>query len=215
MVRRLLSFAALCTAVVLGGCAHPISLTPDVAGLAGTGPSPRIDRPVVLVITEAQLAQEVISPGGGGDKVSYKPYKDLQTGLYVALGEVFTRVSLASSPTDPRIGNDPATVIVTPTISTTSFSPSLFTWPPTIFTVTLEMGFRAPGKPDALASVRVQGEGRAEFDEFKGNFSLSAQRASQDALARLVKAMQAQSDALKRWTVASFRGRAPDPLTDH
>lgn len=215
MLRRLLSFAALCTAFVLGGCAHPISLTPEVASLAGTGPSPRIDRPVVLVITEAQLAQEVISPGGGGDKVSYKPYKDLQTGLYVALGEVFTRVSLASSPTDPRIGNDPATVIVTPTISTTSFSPSLFTWPPTIFTVTLEMGFRAPGKPDALASVRVQGEGRAEFDEFKSNFSLSAQRASQDALARLVKAMQAQSDALKRWTVASTRGRVTDPLPDH
>lgn len=215
MIRRLFSLAALAIAFVLGGCAHPISLSPEVAGLVGTGPSPKIDRPVVLVITEAQLAQEVISPGGGGDKVSYKPYKDLQTGLYVALGEVFTRASLATSPTDPRIGNDPATVIVTPTISTTSFSPSLFTWPPTIFTVTLEMGFRGTGKPDALTSVRVQGEGRAEFDEFKGNFSLSAQRASQDALARLVKAIQAQSDALKRWTVASASASNATPAADH
>ncbi len=207
MRQRLFAILALAGAVFLGGCAHPIQLTPDPAALVGTGGAPKIDRTAVLLITDTQLAQEVITPGGGGDKVSYKPYKDLQTGIYVALGEVFTRVGLASSATDPRIGTDPATVVVTPTITTTSYSPSILTWPPTIFTITLELAFRDPGGTRTVANVRVQGEGRAEFDEFKSDFSLSSKRAAQDALARMIKAIQAQSDALRRWSTA---GRSPD-----
>lgn len=207
MCQRLFVCLAWATAFLLGGCAHPIQLTPDPAALVGTGTAPKIDRSAVLLITDAQLAQEVITPGGGGDKVSYKPYKDLQTGIYVALGEVFTRVGLASSPNDPRIGTDPATVVVTPTITTTSYSPSIFTWPPTIFTISLELAFRDPGGTKTVATVRVQGEGRAEFDEFKSDFSLSSKRAAQDVLARMIKAIQAQGDTLRRWTTA---GRAAE-----
>jgi hypothetical protein len=207
MTRSLLALLIAAFALVLGGCAHPIQLVSDPAPLVGTGPSPKIDRSVVLLVTDAQLAQEVISPGGGGDKLSYKPYKDLQTGMYVALGEVFTRTSLASNPADPRIGGDPTTLVVTPTITTTSYSPSILTWPPTIFTISLEFAFRDPAGTRTVATVRVQGEGRAEFDEFKSDFSLSARRAAQDVLARMVKAIQAQGDTLRRWTTA---GRPAD-----
>lgn len=203
MMTRLLTFLALAALLVLGGCAHPIQLTPEPAQLMGKGAGNKIDRPVVLVVSDAQLAQEVTTPGGGGDKVSYKPYKDLQTGMYIALGEVFTRASLANGLSDPRMGTDPATVVVMPTITTTSYSPSLLTWPPTIFTITLEFAFRDSKGERAITTVRVQGEGRAEFDEFKSDFSLSSKRAAQDVLTRMIAAIQAQGDALRRWSTAA------------
>lgn len=198
MFQRLFSLIALTTLLALVGCAHPISLTADAAPLVGSGGGNKIDRTAVLMVTDAQLAQEVVGPGGGGDKVSYKPYKDLQTGLYLALGEVFTETRVASSTSDPRVGNLPGTLIVTPTISTTSYSPSILTWPPTIFTITLEMAFVDALGSRPVTTVRAQGEGRAEFDEFKSDFSLSSKRAALDALKKLIKAMQAQRDTLQR-----------------
>lgn len=212
MRSRLLALATLALVFALGGCAHPIQLVPEPNQLVGQGGANKIDRPVVLVVTDAQLSQEVVSPGGGGDKVSYRPYKDLQTGMYIVLGEVFTTARLASGPQDPRIGTDPATIVVTPTITTTSYSPSLFTWPPTIFTISLEFAFRDTSGARTLATVRVQGEGRAEFDEFKSDFSLSSKRAAQDVLARMIKAIQEQSEALRRWSTAA---RAADGAAPH
>src|SRR5690606_17640100 len=75
MIQRLFSLIALTALLALVGCAHPISLTADAAPLVGIGGNDKIDRTAVLVVTDAQLAQEVVGPGGGGDKVSYKPYK--------------------------------------------------------------------------------------------------------------------------------------------
>ena len=46
-------------------------------------------------------------------------------------------------------------------------------------------------------TIRVEGEGQAEFSEFKSNFSLSAVRASNDALQKLVIALR-QSLALEK-----------------
>ena len=40
-----------------------------------------------------------------------------------------------------------------------------------------------------VETIRITGDGRAEFEEFKGNFSLSATRASNDALKRLITAL--------------------------
>ena len=70
MRSRLLALATLALALVLGGCAHPIQLVPEPTQLVGQGGANKIDRPVVLMVTDAQLSQEVVSPGGGGDKVS-------------------------------------------------------------------------------------------------------------------------------------------------
>ncbi|MBX3611860.1 MAG: hypothetical protein KF871_18355 [Hydrogenophaga sp.] len=200
MLKRFLLLMALPVVAALVGCAHPISLTADTAPLMGLGTGQKVDRTAVLVMTEAQLAQEVVSPGGGGDKVSYKPYKDMQSGLYVALNEVFAQTRVATSLNDPRVGNDPATLVVIPTITTTSYSPSLFTWPPTIFTITVELSLTDAGRTTPSAKVRAQGEGRAEFDEFKSDFSLSSKRAAQDVLTKLINALQAQADNVRRWT---------------
>jgi hypothetical protein len=130
----------------------------------------------------------VVSPGGGGDKVSYLPYRDLETGLYVALSEHFAGVSIVNGAGDAKVKSEGLTLFVTPEISTTSHSPSLLTWPPTVFTVELSCIVK-DANDRVLKQFRVQGEGRAEFDEFKADPSLSAKRASNDALKKLVRAI--------------------------
>jgi len=187
MRRFLLTLSGLLVAAVISGCAHPISLVGNAAGLVGTGTG-KLDKAVGLSMTEEDRKREVIGAGGGGDKVSYLPYRDLETGLYMALSETFTRVSRVNGISDPKVKSDGLNYIVTPSIATTSFSPSLFTWPPTIFTIELSCKVvDADGK--AVTEVRAMGEGRAEFEEFKGDFSLSAKRAAEDALRKLVKAL--------------------------
>lgn len=187
MRRILWALSGLLLAVVVSGCAHPISLTGNAVAIAGTG-SGKLDKGVGLSITDEDRKREVVGPGGGGDKVSYFPYRDLETGLYLALSETFTRVSRVTGAADPKVKSEGLSYVVTPIIATTSFSPSIVTWPPTIFTVELTCKVvDADGK--AVTEVRAMGEGRAEFDEFKSDFSLSAKRASDDALRKLVKAL--------------------------
>lgn len=187
----------LATAVVaLGGCAHPISLQSDTGVLVHTGEGKKIDRKVALAVSDAQKSREVITPGGGGDKVSYYPYRDLETGLYVALSETFSGVTRISGPSDAKLAQEGAGLVFVPEITTNSHSPSLFTWPPTIFLIDIEMAVRTPaGAP--VAQLKVQGEGRAEFDEFKSDFSLSAKRAAQDALRKLIKSLQDSADKFR------------------
>lgn len=187
---------SLCVALILGGCAHPISLQADLAKLAGTGPSPKIDRKVALQVSDAQRALQLTSAGGGGDQVSYSPYKDLETGLYLVLSESFTQVSRVSSLSDPRLAQDGVTLVFVPEISATSYSPSIVTWPPTIFTLTVDGRFVTPANA-TVASVRVQGEGRAEYDEFKTDFSITSKRAAQDTLRKLMEAIKAAADKLR------------------
>lgn len=187
MRRILLVLSGLLLVAIVSGCAHPISLGGDVTSLAGTGTG-KLDKAVGLSMTDEDRKREVIGPGGGGDKISYLPYRDLEIGLYIALSETFASVSRVTGINDPKVKVDGLNYIVTPAISTTSYSPSIFTWPPTIFTIELACKVvDADGK--AVTEVRVMGEGRAEFDEFKGDFSLSAKRAADDALKKLIKAL--------------------------
>jgi hypothetical protein len=196
-LRRLLAAASAWLALAaLVGCAHPISLTPDASALVSAGSTPKIERKVGLVVTEDQRKREVIGPGGGGDKVNYFPYKDLEVGLYAALTQVYSQVSRVQGAQDPSIKSDGVQWLFVPEIQTTSFSPSLLTWPPTVFTITLECTIRDATSGQPVTQVRVQGEGRAEFDEFKSDFSLSAKRAANDALKKLIAALREASTKL-------------------
>ncbi|GCL61711.1 hypothetical protein [Pseudaquabacterium pictum] len=187
--------AAVLAVAALTGCAHPISLSTDASRLMGSG-QVKVDRKVGLVVTDDQRKQEVVTPGGGGDKVSYLPYRDLEGGLYTVLSETFANVARVSGPSDPKIAAEGVNVLVVPVVSTTSFSPSIVTWPPTVFTVELNLSFNdLQNKP--VTQVRVQGEGRAEFDEFKSDHSLAAKRAAEDALKKLLKAVAEAAARLK------------------
>jgi hypothetical protein len=186
---------ALFGATIASGCAHPISLTGNTDALIGTGKT-KVNHTVGLLIGEEDRTREFVTPGGGGDKVSYLPYRDLEIGIYIALSESFAKVVRVSGVQDPKVQAEALRYIVAPKITTTSYSPSIVTWPPTIFTIELVCKVSdAEGRP--VTEVRALGEGRAEFDEFKSDFSLAAKRASDDALGKLIKALTAESSKLR------------------
>lgn len=189
-------YAALLLAVLVTGCAHPISLTPNNLDKIAVGGTEKINRKVGLLISDADRARVVETAGGGGDKVSYQPYRDLELGLYTALSQSFTDVSKVTAATDPKVASQGISYIVTPLISTTSSSPSPFTWPPTVFMIDLSCTIADTGGR-TVREFKVQGEGRAEFNEFKSDFSLSAKRATEDALSKLVKALAEATQALR------------------
>ena len=195
-LRRLWLSLTLLAGLVLGGCAHPISMTGDVSKVLGSAQGAKVERKVGLVVTDEQRKREVTTPGGGGDKVSYFPYRDLETGLYVALSEHFSSVTLVNGLADAKIKSEGLQLTVVPEIATTSHSPSMLTWPPTIFTVTLECTIR-DSADRVVRQLRVQGEGRAEFDEFKSDPSLTSKRAATDALTKLSRALAEAKGALR------------------
>ncbi len=195
MLKTWMAWTAALLVLLLTGCAHPVSLTPDAAALAKSGAT-KLDRKVGLVVSDEQRRLELTTAGGGGDKVSYFPYRDLEPWLYMALSETFSSVSRLSGPQDPKLQSEGLAYLVVPVVSTTSYSPSLLTWPPTVFTVELNLSFNDPRNKNVV-QVRVQGEGRAEFDEFKRDVSLAPKRASEDALKKLVKAIADVADRLR------------------
>lgn len=175
-----LRFFLVITVFALVGCAHPLVIAPDITavGLAQETKSPKS---IGYYFTEP-IEKEVITSAGGGDQIKYKPYKDLETGLYKMYSSVFTTVSFLSSSNDPA--GSKVDYIASVEISTSSSSPSLFTWPPTLFTLSLANNIR-DAKGNILGNLRTSGEGRAEFNEFKGEFGLAGKRASQDALNKM------------------------------
>jgi len=170
-------------ALVVIGCAHPISIeakkVPEKEAQWST-------KKVAYVITDANKQKEVTSPGGGGDKITYYPYKDAERSLRAALGAIFSDVSALKSLTDSAsIKASGASLIFTPTITTTSSSPSPLTWPPTKFSITMVVDV-ADAQGAEMARITVNGEGVAEFDEFKSDFGLSGRRAMEQVAQALV-----------------------------
>ncbi|MEO3714440.1 hypothetical protein [Roseateles flavus] len=194
MKRLALYLVSLFLVVMATGCAHPISLTPNVSAALEQVKVEKIPKKVGYYISPEDRAREVTTPGGGGDKVSYLPYRDLETGLYVVLGQSFSDVSRIETLGSPKAAEQQ--FIIKPTITTTSYSDSLVTWPPTVFTVQLTLAVEdSTGKP--VTQISAQGEGRAEFSEFKGDFSLAARRATENMLVKLKAAIAAAADKLR------------------
>lgn len=197
-MKRLSSLVfSMIACVFLFGCAHPITMNPDLAVVAAPAGATPIAKKVGYHMPDALRAVEVTTPGGGGDKVRYFPYRDIEPGFYKALSEAFTSVSKVQNPKDAAaLQADGIVLLITPEVTTTSYSDSAFTWPPTQFTVRLVCAIAdANGKP--VETIRVSGEGAATFAEFKSNFSLAAVRASNDALGKLIKAL-GESPALRK-----------------
>ena len=184
-IRNSLTFAVVlfCT-----GCAHQIVTTPDLVELKHGGMQP-IDKNVGYYISKEDREKQVTTPGGGGDKVSYYPYKEMEPALYKTLSNVFRRAySLESSDDSQAIQAKAITFVFTPSIATNSSSESALTWPPTKFTVNLRCkAVDATGK--TIWEKQFTGEGAAEFDEFKKDFSLASKRASQSAFQQFQQAL--------------------------
>lgn len=187
ILKRLILAAGLATLGALVGCAHPITITPDVAKISGSG-APRSTKAVAFYVSDEDMKREVTTEGGGGDKISYFPYRDLDTAIYKSLGEVYENVTKLSAPAAAAGATGPVYVF-TPKITTTSSSSSAFTWPPTDFTVDLVCKVTdAKGAP--VTEIAVTGTGKASFNEFKSDFALSSRRASEDAMKKFIAALE-------------------------
>ncbi|RDH80953.1 MAG: hypothetical protein DIZ78_18020 [endosymbiont of Escarpia spicata] len=113
--------------LVVTGCAHQINLTPPLNTLDSDGLA-SIAKSVGYYISEADRAKEVETPGGGGDKVKYKPYSDLEPALKHALANIFSDVhSVPSLDNRDFIQSNNITYIFVPTIATDSSSDSILT----------------------------------------------------------------------------------------
>ncbi len=172
-------------ACLLGACAHPMVISPDMGRIVADAQAAKIAKKAGFYIEDDKRALSVITPGGGGDSVSYQPYRDIETAFYKMLGNVFSDVIVLKGPKDAdSIASHRIDYLVTPILVTGSSSPSVFTWPPTRFTVKLDCAITdVSGK--TIVKRSVLGVGVAEFDEFKADTSLSGRRASEDALLKM------------------------------
>eukprot|EP01034_Spumella_vulgaris_P042800 gene42800-53104_t len=163
-MRNLSSWLLLTAVLVLGGCAHPISIQPKVENIERSAGAPeRFKAKVGYFIPQASLDLEVTTAGGGGDNVRYFPYRDIDAGFQRMLANVFeTAVRVASMPSSGSTG--------------------VFTWPPTNFSIDLTTHVR-DGAGALVASPRVVGAASVgSILDMKGNFGLTGQLAMQDAL---------------------------------
>lgn len=166
--------------VLLGGCAHPIVISPPTHTLE-TKSGPVTNKNAAYFISKDNREKQVTTAGGGGDKVSYYPYKDLETAYYKSLSGVFNRVyTLDSLNNGEYLRSNNISFVFVPIIETESSSTGVLTWPPTDFSVTLESTVTdTGGKP--VWSNRVTGKGHAEYQEFLSDFALSSKRAGEQA----------------------------------
>lgn len=172
--------------LLTGACAHPLVITPDTSQFDRANVK-QSKLKAAYYISDEDRKKEVITPGGGGDKVKYKPYEQLEPALQKVLSNKFSRVYSLKSPNDSaEINSKGISYVFIPKITTTSSSSSFLTWPPTKFTVTLDC--RAVNKTGRVSwEKNIKGTGEATFKEFKSNFSLSAQRASYKTFKMLEK----------------------------
>lgn len=187
-MKKLTLTALLGTVTLLVGCAHPITMSPklDQVNNVQARKSPKV---VGYYISEQDRALAVTTPGGGGDKVTYKPYADLEYGLDRVLSKKYAAVYAMEDPQDSAfIAEKKISYVFHPKLTTDSRSDSMLTWPPTSFTVVMDC-VAHNHKGAEVWKKTLRSEGKAEFSEFKHNFALSAERASTGVLIELQKAL--------------------------
>lgn len=169
-------------ALVVAACSHPITITPLEMPDRNNKVS---SKNAAYVMTDAQRAVRVTTPGGGGDKIDYQPYRDLEKAIRDALGSVYNNVVVIKGHDDTKaILDNEVSFVFTPIIHTTSSSDSAFTWPPTAFTIELNCSVRNAAGTE-ISSFTVTGQGAAEFSEFKSDFGLAGRRAASDLSQKL------------------------------
>ena len=99
-------FTAITALIVLSGCSHNIQLTPDLTSLRYVQTGPVIDKNVAYFISQEDLSKQVTTSGGGGDKVTYKPYADTEVVLNTVLSKMFSRVYSMNSIDDQQYISD-------------------------------------------------------------------------------------------------------------
>jgi len=183
------TIVALAMVALLSACAHAIAINP-LETPARAEPTPSTKK-VAYVMSDADRGSEVTTLGGGGDKVKYFAYRDLEKSIRDALRAVYSDVVAVKSGTDrAAVSATGADLVFVPSITTTSGSESMFTWPPTQFSIDFACKVTdATGAP--VSSLKILGSGTAEFSEFKHDMGLAGRRAASDLSRKLREAVLA------------------------
>jgi hypothetical protein len=186
-MRATARWAAACAVALLAACAHPVKITPPTLALV-SDPAVRIDRAVGYLITDQQRSLQVTTKGGGGDKISYTPYRDLESGLYQTLASVFSSVYVVpGTGADAFVADKHLTFVFAPEIATDSSSSNILLWNPTDFSVRLHVVANdAGGKPVWTRDFTGKGHAGAGGSLVE---NLAAQQAAADVFAQLQKAL--------------------------
>ena len=176
MKRPVQAFVWMALVLFCGCAAHQVNITPPLNTLDG-GAIRKIDKNAGYYISPTDSSKEVITPGGGGDKIKYFPYKETEPALNKILSNIFANVYPLKSMDDQQfISSNNISYVFVPKIETDSSSESMLTWPPTRFVVTLDCKAN-DGSGSIIWEKSITGEGQATFDEFKHDFPLAARRA--------------------------------------
>jgi hypothetical protein len=172
----------------LGGCTKPVTINPSLADLdkqfGDRDPAPNS---VAYYISDSASKGQVVTPGGGGDSVSYFPYRDFIKGFEKMLRNVYQTVTALNS-LDENMEEFEEVLI--PEIATSSGSYSGMFWPPEFFSVRIATKIHnSDGK--ILDTIMVTGRGQATMPaEYAKGRSIAGERAMTDALLRTQKKLQ-------------------------
>ena len=153
------------------------------------GSPPKLSNRIGYYIPDSARSLEVESGAGGGDKVKYFPYRELEPSFRAMLGNVFSSVAKIGDGADAKaMAEDNIGYIISPKVVTSSSSTSGVRWPPTNFTFELTCDVRTvDGK--TIASPRVVGLGQYVIPTIIAGADLGApgKRAMLDALGQMQK----------------------------
>jgi hypothetical protein len=183
---------AFVVAAVCNGCAHQISISPNLEQIAPDVVQPKVEQAVGYFISAQNRALEVTTPGGGGDSVRYLPYADLESGLARVLSNVFSAVHAIKDVKDQAyLQSKNITWVFTPTITTTSSSRNAFFWPPTDFSVSIDCVAADATQREIWKTRATADGGLIAVREIIKNHALAATTAGEKALRMLQMQIQA------------------------
>lgn len=174
-------------AFILTGCTHKIDMVPNVEKVTDNVLDvKKRNYNVAYILKSYDQNKYVVTAGGGGDKIGYTPYDDTELVFRTILSKIFAKVYKIEFNDSKLINEKDIRFIFTYNLKTNSSSESMFTWPPTKFTISLNC--KAVSKDGInVWEDTVYDEGNATFNEFKSNFSLAAQRASEKVFTQLLQ----------------------------
>jgi hypothetical protein len=156
--------------------------------MVGALPAPgggRIEKNVGYYIAAENLAKQVETPGGGGDKVKYLPYKESEPALKQVLSNIFGEVHSLPSPNPAEfIAAKNIAYIFIPTITTDSSSRSPWIWPPSDFTVSLDCR-ATDGTGKVIWETNLKAEAHLPLPEVYRDHSRAGQEAIKEAFLEL------------------------------
>ena len=174
--------------MLAASCAHQINISPPLESLENPDVL-QVTKNVAYYISEEDLAKEVTTPAGGGDKVRYFPYKESEPALRKVLDDVFDDVYKLPSREDVEfMESHDITYVFIPTIDTNSVGRSSVIWPPADFTMTLDCTAVDPTN-QLLWHEQVVGEAHLALSSVHFDHSRAAREAVQDAFSKLQDAI--------------------------